>query len=431
MLRRYLKTTGLVFLIPGMLILGESVSFAYNSFSHEHITRNAVHFLRDHSGGYPEIKQWLDEGSEERYLVEEILVRANVDSDYRSDLWFGSWFHPPTFGAFQTSVIYPYTATSHFLDISGEGKYWEKDGFSYARSSKQGKDVLYELPSVRVEGKLSSAFGGKNDAHRSKIPSIGDYRFEFKGTDEEWNHLFFEDTYLSHVVFPPANIPGQLAFQDMLQSSRAEETYIDHWDETLPLASGLMATKSVSRHYMRGEIKGLPSRLDSLGMTIHLAQDMTVPQHTQVTTDLCHTEYESFVDQLDALQEASDIDFSGYQSGVYFGAQRSWKSYLYDEALIEQFIQENLALKTQTNLSVKDRFYAIARETHQMKWSKVGDTYTLEFPTGEKISQKTCENLINTIDVHQHIKKQYNFAVAITVVLLDQAAHAYEMKYSN
>ena len=403
-------------------------SWAYNSFSHEHITRNAVHYLKTHEPHHPEMNQWLNEGSEEKYLTEEILVRANVDSDYRSDLWFESWFHPATFGAFQDLLVYPYTATSHFLDISGPGRYWERDGFSYQRSSKQGRDALYDLPSVRVEGKISTAFGGTNDHHVSKTPFIGNYRFEFKGSEEDWNHLYFEDTYLSHVVFPPANVPAELAFQDMLSSPRADETFIDHWDESLTLASGLMSTKIVSRHYMRGEIQGLPSRLDSLGLTIHLAQDMTVSHHTLVSTDLCHSEYESFVDQLDALQEASEIDSSGYQSGVFFGLQRSWKSFLYDEELVKKLLNEHPALKLSSEQSIKQRMYKVAEESNQWKWSKDGPHYVLTLPSGETFSQKTCDLLINTIDVHQQIRIQYNLAVAFTVALLNLAAHDYETK---
>ena len=404
-----------------------SSAWAYNSYSHNRITRLAIQYLQNNPNFYPESQKWFSANTQDEFLIQETLVRSNIDTDYRPDFWFTSEFHAPAMGVYYDSLLYTFTSIQHFLDTTRPGKFWKLDGYSFSRSSKQGKDEILIIPSVKASGGLSTTLGGNYPEFSLPGVRIPPYFAGFLGTQADWQNFYFKGTDIRDVVFPPAMVPADLAFQTMLASPRAAETTLYNWDFNLPVIT-LAGTSHLTRHFMRGEVRGLPKELDALGITIHLIQDLTVPQHTLGTLDLCHSEYEILSDELEGQVPYAQIDFLKYQSGFYIG-ERPFISGLYDETLVKKFLSDHLKyppLDHDSTISLPDRIISVAQSTGKWGWAKRAKGYETTLPSGSLYTGVSCNDLMTRGEVRTFVKRNFNYAIAATVFILEKAAHEYE-----
>ncbi len=403
-------------------------AYGYDEYTHEWITRNALTYLKTHKHAYPETDLWLRGLDSNEGFMEATLVRAVVDTDYKTDMWLNAWFHPPFVGGISGKLADIFTTMFHFLNVSVKGDYWDYDGYAYRHTTKKGNDSYLNEPSVTVWGSYSRPLGGlfapgHNVVHGTEL---GPYRDGFKGSTADWNNLFFYNNDASDAVFPPSNVPGQLAFNKMLVSARSTSNMTDSWNEDLPLISGVFSTDHVNRHYWRGEIEGMPKDLDLLGMTMHLTQDATVPHHVEGTSDNCHPEYEAMVDRM-ACNTAGALNYGQYYDGSYDGAVEARCNFLYDAALVDQVFTDHRSIDALLNTSVHDRMQQVAFITSRWDWKQHGST---ELPDGRIYVQKDCGKMLSIQAVRQQAKYQYNMAIAATVVLFEVAAHQYETRHA-
>ncbi|MBI3542129.1 MAG: hypothetical protein HY075_02480 [Deltaproteobacteria bacterium] len=403
-------------------------AFCYNPFSHEMMTRNALNYLRSHAHVYADTDRWLGvEGAYQGFL-EETLVRATVDTDYRTDVFLKAWFHDPFTGAQSGDTYAMFTRLQHFIDVTVPGKYWDKDGYNYNDSSRENNDGYLDYPSVTVWGSVSRALGGVNAAHPEHGIPLGKYNLGFKGTTKQWNNLFFYDNDANDAYFPPASTPAQMAFNALVKSDRAAGDFVDSWNDNIPVVTGLFSNGSYNHHYWRGEIKGLPKGFDLLGIVLHLTQDLTVPQHAEGTCDWCHQELEDLSDSLDCGTE-NKISIKAYDAGN-FGAHITGQcGRLYDERIIADILASRPALNPSSNLSVGDRLKAIAFDSARWQWGapeNSWDDFATVLPNGTYFSGESCKELLREYWVRDQLKYQYNYAVAASAVMFELAAHAYE-----
>ena len=399
-------------------------AFGYDEYTHEWITRNALTYLKTHRHVYPETDAWVQGLGTNEGFMEETLVRAVVDTDYKTDMWLNAWFHKPFVGGQSGKLADIFTTMFHFLNVTVAGDHWTYDGYAYRHSTKQGNDTYLNDPSVTVWGSYSHPLGGlfapgHNVIHGYELDA---YRDGFRGNTADWNKMFFYDNDASKAVFPPSNVPAQMAFNKMLTTPRATSNMTDSWNEDLPLISGLFSTNHTNRHYWRGEIEGMPKGLDLLGMTMHLTQDATVPHHVEGTSDNCHPEYESMVDQL-ACGTSGALNYAQYYDGSYDGAVQARCDALYDPALVAQVFNDHRSIDALLDTSVHDRMQQIAFITSRWNWKNHGST---ELPDGRIYVQKDCGRMLSIQAVRQQAKYQYNMAIAATIVLFEIAAHQYE-----
>src|SRR5262249_37552143 len=158
---------------------------------------------------------------------EELLIRATVDADYRPDNYLSTWFHSRFNGASSGKNSSVFTSIFHFINVTSKGRYWDFDGYSYRKSTQQGFDGYLGLPGIVVRGDLSRPLGGRNAAHASHGVDIGTYDLGFKGGVRDWRKLFQSKRSVTEVVYPPADVPAQLAFDGMLHSERVASTLSD------------------------------------------------------------------------------------------------------------------------------------------------------------------------------------------------------------
>lgn len=288
------------FAIIGMALLG-TPSLAFNSWTHAQITHSALNYLAANPAAAPLstpfAERWLHSGKNAS-LMRELLVRAVVDADYRPDIWISGAFHSPFTGGVGETGVNLFTTLSHHLNVTRAGTFWDNDGYAFRNTSGEGNDGLLGTPTARIVGEISPPLGGTNVDHPIHGIALSPYRHGFRGTNADWNEFFRGNNDPTEAVFPPANIPAQLAYSAMLISDRAGRTFIDSWAEDLPLIRDLVTTQVLRRHYWRAEIEGLPRGFDLLGLTLHLAQDMAMPHHAAGIAAFCHPEIEVFMDQL-------------------------------------------------------------------------------------------------------------------------------------
>src|SRR5690242_12256644 len=110
-------------------------AFAFNSLTHEQITRSALSYLNTHSHVFPETEKWLGALGPDYEFMTSSLVRAVVDADYRTDLWMSGLFHKPFVGGADDGHLAVFTALFHFMNVTESGRFWQYDGYSYLRSS--------------------------------------------------------------------------------------------------------------------------------------------------------------------------------------------------------------------------------------------------------------------------------------------------------
>lgn len=405
------------------LAIGVPECQAFNPITHEMLTRSAFRFLRARAayGAGPESRNnaWVRDP-----LVERMLVRSAVDADFLPDLWFESWFHDPFVGGKDGVDSTVFTSAFHFINVSVPGMFWDYDGYSYRNSSRQGADEYLGLPGVRIRGDLAAPLGGKSRLRANVHYDVGPYRAGFKGRDADWERMFLRKGSARKAVFPPANVIAQLAYDAAIASPTAAVTTVEGWDESLSLATGWASGRHVTRHYERVEVKSLPRRFDLLGLTLHLAQDLGVPQHTAGTADYCHQELERLADRL-GCGTARDPDMTPYREGRYDELRPDCQR-LYDPALVSRFL-ELLSALSAPDLSVSERMVRIALLSNRWKWGEPDDS--LDFlvtvlPSGRVFTADRCTDLMRISTVQSELKAQYNLAVAASVRLIDLAFSA-------
>jgi hypothetical protein len=237
----------------------------------------------------------------------------------------------------------------------------------------------------------------------------------------------FDGASASDAVFPPSTVPAEIAYQLMLKSDRTQTNMTDSWAMDLPLVTGIFSTENLSRSYWRGQVEGLPEAWDLLGMTMHLTQDATVPQHTEGTSDNCHPEYESMIDDI-VCGAKSPLDRNRYYDGSY-GGPRPGCGLLYDADLVAEIIGEFPGLAPGTSITIEQRIVEVAERSAAWRWETSNGNRFTHLPDGHDYTAKECTGILNEKLVRDQANYQYNFAIAQTVSLFEQAAHDYELSH--
>jgi hypothetical protein len=420
----FLAALGLILLV--ILWMIPSKALAYNSLTHQLITRNAFDYLRSHKNTYSETSKWTASQN-----VEDILIRADVDADYRTDFWMTGIFHSSFAGAQSDGHSAFFTSLLHFINVTVPGNYWNSDGYAYRNSGGQGNDGYLGSLTLTVQGELSAVFGGSNHEHPQHGAALGPYNVGFQASSNAWQQLFFGGASMKNAILPPANVPAQLAYNAMLVSPRASVDRTESWNETVPLITGLTSTGYLQRHYWRGEAAGYPKNLDMLGMTLHMAQDMTVPQHAEGTTDWCHQDLEDLADRL-ACNTNSQPGTGIYDDGTFTSENYSGCTSLYDERLVKSMLEslsEVRPAEIGSGSTIFDKLREIALLSARWQWGEPNnatDFLETRLPDGSEFFGDTCNDLIKEKAVQNQLRYQYNLAVAATVSLFEMAAHDYE-----
>jgi hypothetical protein len=405
-------------------LLHASPAVAYDEYSHEWITRAALEYLRTHPHHYGNTDAWVSAIGPSGSFGEEALVRAVVDTDYKTDNWLSAIFHPQFAGAASGSIIALFTTMFHFLNVTVPGEYWTHDGYAYKHSTKQGNDKYLDYFTVSVLGEDSLSLGGRApSSDRPPGTPLGVYNTGFKGTQHDWRKMFFEGNSAGDAIFPPSSVPANLAFKAMLSSSRATSDQVESWTEKLPIIKSLFSTENINRTYWRGQVMGLPSGWDLLGMVVHLSQDTTVPHHVEGTSDNCHPEYEAMLDELTCNSHAM-MDYSEYYNGKYAGP-RPGCGLLYDPALVEVILGENPWLYNDGG-DVEARMVSLAEISAEWKWATGKNSRSTVLPSRESFEGASCAALFAIPTVMDQGTFQYNLAIAATVSIIESAAHVYE-----
>lgn len=425
---RWLTVWSLVVYTSSALIHSTSAQ-AYDEYAHEWITRSAFDYLKNNRHIYPETTNWVEGLGPEETFLESMMVRAVVDTDYRSDTWLNAIFHPAINGAQSTDgVVAMFTTLFHFVTIKVPGRYWEYDGYSYRGNTHKGNDSYLAEPTLRISGKQSAPFGGRSPAgHPLRGADLGTYDVGFKGTLKDWNRMFEGNTHFaSEAVFPPSYIPARTAFQKMLWSPRVRASSVDSWTEDQRLVTTWIHNTRWERSFWRGEVAGMPRYMDALGIAMHLIQDATVPHHVEDTSDRCHPEYERMVDQL-TCGASGNLDYTTYYNGSFANDHGPHCNVLYDPEIVTKILFEEKLLEP---ISIEQRIMQAATLSSRWDWRvKSKLKYATTLPDGTFFEGKTCQALLAFPTIQEQAKYQFNLAIAETVAIFELSAHLYETRH--
>lgn len=403
-------------------LLFQNTSYCFNGIIHQQIIKSSFKYLKKELFFYPSIQQWLKKDTQNK--VEPLLIRSAVDIDYQPNLWIGAWYRTPFAGG-KSEHIGMLTSLYHFLNITRPGIYWEYDGYAYRHTDGTGNDAYLGLPGMKIRGDLSPPLGKKQ-------PPL--YRSTFKGTDEDWQNLFFKDASTAKAVLPPSNLLAQVAYDDFLTSPRASEDKTEEWDGVLPVAVHYIFTKSYPYHYRRDELKDFPKALERLGVTLHLMQDLAMPHHSQGLTGYCHTDFEAVVDRLACVNE-NPSQSENFDSGYFVVDPTNEEcQHLYNPNLVKQILNSNEVFGTKKPLDLSHRMFEVAKISARWRFGKFdpsGQKIQTIFPDQTKLSAKNCAEVLQNPVTHQQIQYQYNLAVAATVALLEKSAKDYAQEPTN
>ena len=409
-----------------LMFLFSTAAYAFNGLTHQELIKSALDHLDSFVETSQATRQWLGtENTKRGRRIRNLLIRATVDEDYRANIFLDANFHSPFAGAMGKAANI-FTTFSHHLNVSIPGTYWEFDGYAYKNTDGTGNDKYLGLPSVSVKGALSNALSSRIHSGFIDDNDIGTYQLEFKGTQQDWQNMFFGNNRASDAVFPPANVPAQLAKDRLMSSPIAKKGRKKVWAETINLASGVFSSQELSRRFWRAEIEGLPQAFDLLGTIFHMTQDLSVPHHTHGIGSYCHEELETLGDTLACGKR---VDTSLFDLGIYDENPNYYKCQrLYDPALVETLRTHLPVFSTRPDLSLSNRLKEIAKLTSQWRFGKDPrdeDLVRSVLPNGLVFFEKSCNELLKHKELRSALKVQYNFAVAATVVVFDQIAKEY------
>ncbi len=425
-LRRWIAAPSLKFSAI-LLFLAYSPAFAFNSLTHSQVTHSAFHYLENYSRLSPASGIWLGGTEAEKHLTKQLLIRAIVDADFRPDLWITGALHTNVAGGTSDSGVSIFTTLFHHLNVVDQGTFWENDGYAYRHTSGTGNDSLLATFSARIVGAVSPALGGHNVEHPSHGFTLPPYKLGFRGTNSDWNVFFFGNNDPTNAVFPPASVPSELSYRTLISSDRAAKTFLDSWSERLPLISGPLSERTLSRYYWRAEVMGRPRALDVFGLALHMIQDMGMPHHTQGIASYCHPEMELYLDQL-ICNGGQGIPLSDYERGTFLEDFNRCQTF-YDPALIASLIASLPALQVTKPKGITQRMTEIAKISARWRWgttSEKDDSVTSVFPDGSYLTVRDCSGFIGNRAIQAQLKFQYNLAVASSVVFMELASREYE-----
>lgn len=399
-------------------------TFAFNGVIHEQITHSAFLYLNTTPNTSPEIKSWLANGN----LFEKLLIHAAVDTDYQPNIWIDLPLHSPFTGEIKKdNPIIMFTSLTHYMKMGRKGKYWDIDGYSYKSTTKKGNDAYLGVPFVSLVGTEEQVSWDPLFAEKKALTAGFHNRF----IDWEQSGDRFD---ASDVVFPPANIVAQRSYDQMLQSSPAQYTVQKSWDYNLTLIPNSILdlfkgeNKLFKRHYWSAEIAELPTKLEFLGTTLHMAQDMGVPHHAEATMNFCHAEFESAVDLLACA--GTPPNASAYDNGLYdFGMANRMQSCqgLYDKNMVTKIRAMIPAFQLNTPISIANRIKEIAAISSQWAWGQQGSKITTQLRDGTVYKSSKCADFFKLEKIKNDIRFQYNLAVAASSVIMEVAARDYEI----
>ncbi|MGE4232665.1 MAG: hypothetical protein AB7F43_04985 [Bacteriovoracia bacterium] len=459
-----------------IFFLFAQTAFSFNSLTHEQITKSAFFYLKDHPHLSPHTQDWLDLGSVERNLLERLLVRQVVDTDYRDDVWLKTFFHDSFTGAIQANdePIVMVTMYLHFINMTKPGNPWPyHNGYSYDATDTEDNDGILGTSFLELSMGKSAAFGGKHDNFPLTGPDYGDLKLGYFLEDEPKLYSLRQLNAMhvtidpEKIVFPPATVPAQMAYDKVVSSHRyvAREPKKEIWNHILPLFPGRSVSEIVGaifsdanvkyRHsYWRAQIPGLPDKLDLLGVTIHLAQDLSMPHHTLATSNYCHAEFEEAVDIL-ACGSQSPPPYYVYDAGTFDQGPGCFRlcQNLYDPDLVTQIMHDPEFLEPgaqqpfcpDRNFRIEDRLRSIAKFTSAWYWDfdEQKDKFRTYLPQKRYQNGKTwidryirgpirhskCSHFWTNPDIVEQMKIQYNVAVAATVMIIEHAARDFEDRF--
>lgn len=384
-------------------------------------------WIRAHHSEFPFASRWIHEPE-----FDDILIRANVDADYMPNVWLGSFIFKDVFAASSFGILNPFSTLFHHINMTQKGRYWDYDGYSFSGSSRRGRDLFPMIPSVFLDTRRSSPIGGQSPLNGMYLTDIGAYKQGFKGTEQEWQKLYGNSPALSSVTFPPAYVPAELAWQQVLKSPRSQTAVYRQWQDEIPTI-GLEGTSFPSRLYWRREIPGLPQDLELLGLAIHLVQDMVVPQHVRATADLCHVELEEVFDELACEGTGIPDEWIKAQKEFVLGTYDTQGALpecqaLADPDLIRKKLGAYSFLRPNTAHTAGEMALLVAQESSQWTFGKtwLGPFWT-RLPSGQTIKGNSCLQIVSRPEVAQEIREKYALAVAVTVRMLELAARSYEL----
>ena len=404
-------------------------AYAFDNVVHASLTQSALQFLAENPDD-PDTAFWLKGSDSYQNQIQITLVSGTVEADYRPDTWLKSMFHKPVAGILKDGVPMLFTSLLHFM-IPASTTWWTDrlgDGYTYRLSSHEGRDKFMDSTSLAVAGEFSASLGGSHPQFPIERHGVlGGYTDGYKGTPHDWQKMFFAGNSASEAAFPPAFILAEHAYRAFLDSERAPTSDKVCWTEDLPLASSFNGTTRYHRIYCRATVESLPKNLDLLGITLHMGQDMAIPQHVIGTLDRCHEELEDLAETL-ACGVVADKKalYARYDNGTYHDNPPSACLKLYDAEMVKSLKTQFEFLDPKKEMSVSDRMAMMAAETTKWKWGKEKKWLVTILPDGSTVRAKSCAGLTLHAKVGEQIKIQYNMAVAMTAGLLEQAIHSYK-----
>ncbi len=415
--------------LPIVLAFFLPSAHAFNSMSHAQILKTSWNWISSNAQEFPYASKWIASKD-----VQMLLIRANVDADFLPNLWLGSNLFSETFSASTFGVLNPFSTLLHHVNADTPGKLWEYDGYSFQSSSRRGRDLFAAAPTTYLDVERSSPFGGISSLNGMYASELGVYREGFRGVEQDWRRLYGGRRSLSEVTFPPAYVPAQLAWNRLLTSPRSEIPLFAVWHDSIP-SIGLNGVSVLERRYWRSEIPGFPRDLELLGLALHLAQDMAVPQHARATADYCHVEFEELIDSL-ACEGTGfpNTDLKAQKEFVdgTYDLERKLPNCqsLVDRTQIREKYDQLPYLKTGHRLTAGELTLQAALDSSRWKFGKrwLGP-YWSRLPSGALFEAKSCKELFERHEIRLAAKERYSLAVAISARLLENAAREYEIAH--
>lgn len=418
------------------LILAPSQALAFKHFTHDRITRSAFLYLDSNPHHLSETSSWYEDLQVSQPLMKEVLARAIIEADFRTDVWIKGFGQSPFVGVLNGRAPTPFSSLMHFQTEGKPAHRWRvSDGFAYNHSSRLKNDSQLAIPTARLAAGQSPAFGGINPAFPNRGIPIQPFFEGFAGGESSFREMAHKDGALKNVYFPPATTVAGTVMRALHASERAPKDHIESWIDTLPLLKADLTQDLYRRQAWRGEVTGLPRGFDHLGLAIHLAQDMAMPHHTQSTVDLCHSELEDYTDALTCGYAVNQRDYQPYDKGTVYGDMRPNCQKLYRPELVATLLEgtgpQATHLDPRQTLQIVDRMRAEASYAAQWSWSQdASGRITTVLPNGTRLSGTHCKDVLALPEVRGQITVQYNRAVALSIALFESTARAYEQAHA-
>ncbi len=430
----------------GCLIAGPSAQ-AYQLISHEQMAHSALIHLKNYQPYFQETAKWVRDATPDQFrALRAVLLRSSIEADLRPDLWGENILLGPANGGHSGSASVLFTSVFHFIVIRENpdgtvipGEFWKHhDGYSWRHSSQTGAfDSLLSLPTSRIRGDLSHSLGGTTPAHvRLPFADIPAYKKNFRLSDSAFRRMFHSSSNRAiDAVFPPADVPAELAFNHVMRSPRATRTTYEQWWSPIAVMS-YGGKKTTPRRFTEMEVEGYPSKLGALGLTLHLAQDLAMPHHTIGTLDFCHHELEEEMEKRVCGSQKTP-DQSPFFKGTYEVPTKNCQ-HLYDPDLVARMLKTYDFFRLDQPYGLSARLRALARTTHQWRFGTVNpdapnasidqalDFVATQLPNGQVYSGNRCRDLFKHRAVQEQIRTQFNLGVAASIMVIELAARNYE-----